>query len=892
MNDLLGANMKALDDVKIDIFILLVEDSLTQARLLKHFLESNQYEVHLSLDGEEAYEWLKSTYVKPDVVLSDIEMPKMNGYDLCKAIRANAELRGIPVILLTSFAEPHNIIRSIDVGANKFLVKPYEKKLLPEVIDELCFNTQRRKEVNQEDGVTLRYAGKDFVITAAKAQLLDLLISSYEDSYYKNTQLQETRNDLEELNEELEEKILERTKDLILKEEQFRTLSENTPNFIVRIDKNFNISYVNDAMEKLFGTSRDRLIGKSIDILDGMVSKFGSCHAIIAEVFKTGNKFRVEIELNIPGKEKVWLDSTSVAEYDKLGEINYVLKVCSDVTEKKKAEEELLKLSQAIEQNQNAIAIVNIDGTIEYVNDAFEVVTGYSKPETVGRKSQEHPSCELPKSEYRNIITQMILGKTYSNEYANQHKSSKEYIENVKYSPIFQADGGVISYIVTKEDITDKKNAEERIHYLANFDSLTGLANKARLEEAIKAAFIWAEQSNKQFAVIVLGLDHFQAINDTLGHHVGDMLLIELGKRFLSLLREEDSVSRFSGDKFIFLMRDVEVADMGNILKKLSKNIALPFDIADMELMVTASIGVSIYPNDGSDTETILKNADVAMYNAKQEGRNCYRFFAQEMQKNSSYDLELSNALYHALKSNQLHVAYQPQVSTHDNRVIGAEALLRWTHPTFGNVPPDKFIHLAEKNGLILEIGEWVMRTAVHQTQRWMEEGLPPMIIAVNISAVQFKQEELQALVEKILEETKLPPHYLEIELTEAVAMKNPQKVYVIMDSLHARGIRMAIDDFGTGYSSLSYLKKFKVYKLKIDQSFIRDIVNNQEDKAIVAAIISMSKSLGLKTIAEGVETKEQFEYLKELGCDEIQGYYFSKPIRAEEFEAFVRARL
>lgn len=261
------------------------------------------------------------------------------------------------------------------------------------------------------------------------------------------------------------------------------------------------------------------------------------------------------------------------------------------------------------------------------------------------------------------------------------------------------------------------------------------------------------------------------------------------------------------------------------------------------------------------------------------------------MQENSSINLQLSNALFHALEEEQLHVVYQPQISLHNDTVIGAEALLRWTHPTLGNIPPDKFIHLAEQNGLILQIGEWVMRSAVKQMQSWIESGLAPMIIAVNLSAVQFRDVHLPELITDILKETKLLPQYLEIELTEAAAMNDPEYACKIMDGLHDCGIRMAIDDFGTGYSSLSYLKRFEVYKLKIDQSFVRDIDTNPEDRAIVKAIIALSKGLGITTIAEGVETVEQLDYLREEGCDEIQGYYYSKPLRVEEFEAFVRER-
>ena len=307
------------------------------------------------------------------------------------------------------------------------------------------------------------------------------------------------------------------------------------------------------------------------------------------------------------------------------------------------------------------------------------------------------------------------------------------------------------------------------------------------------------------------------------------------------------------------------------------------------DLALTASIGIALYPEDGGDLETLCKSADAAMYRAKQEGRQCYRFFTQEMQAHSARNLQLVNALHHALERNQLHIYYQPQVALHDRHIIGAEALLRWQHPELGMVSPAEFIPVAEGSGLILPIGEWVLRCAVRQARAWMDEGFGPLIMAVNLSAVQFRHPDLPELVTRILDEEGLPPEYLELELTESVAMHNPQGVIAVMNNLHERGVRMSIDDFGTGYSSLSYLKKFKVYKLKIDQSFVRDISTDPEDKAIVSAIINLAKSLGLQTIAEGVETEGQLAFLREQGCDEMQGYLFSKPVLARQFEALLK---
>jgi len=439
------------------------------------------------------------------------------------------------------------------------------------------------------------------------------------------------------------------------------------------------------------------------------------------------------------------------------------------------------------------------------------------------------------------------------------------------------------------EDITEQKHTEERIHYLANYDLLTGLPNRTQLNDHLKYALSLAKCGNGHLALMFLDLDHFKDVNDTLGHSIGDALLVELAKRLRQVLRTEDTVTRMGGDEFILLLPGVNAIGAAHVAQKLLDAIAESYLIELYDLALTASIGIALYPEDGVDLETLCKSADAAMYRAKQEGRQCYRFFTQEMQARSARNLQLVNALHHALERNQLHIYYQPQATLRDRHIIGAEALLRWQHPDLGMVSPAEFIPVAESSGLILPIGEWVLKSAVRQAKAWMDEGFGPLIMAVNLSSVQFRHPDLPELVTRILEEESYPPEYLELELTESVAMHNPQGVIAMMNNLHERGVRMSIDDFGTGYSSLSYLKKFKVYKLKIDQSFVRDTSTDPEDKAIVGAIINLAKSLGLRTIAEGVETEGQFAFLREQGCDEMQGYLLSKPVPAQQFEDLLK---
>jgi len=435
----------------------------------------------------------------------------------------------------------------------------------------------------------------------------------------------------------------------------------------------------------------------------------------------------------------------------------------------------------------------------------------------------------------------------------------------------------------------EKKQQENRDHIykLANYDTLTNLANRSLFENYFSKILHLSQRNQQKFSLMFVDLDNFKEINDTLGHSTGDALLVEVAHRFETVLREEDVVARQGGDEFILLFPHTNANDTAQIAQKLLEIIEAPFKYKDQELRTTVSIGIALYPNDGDTLESLARNADTAMYKAKEDGRNRYHFYTQTMHETSLRHLQLSNELHSAIENNELEIYYQPQIDTKNKKLIGAEALLRWKHPKLGFISPDEFIPIAESNALIIPIGEWVLRTATAQIKQWMDQGNEPILIAVNISTLQFRLTNISEIIENILEENALAPEYLELELTERMAMKNPQDVIKTMNLLHSKGIRMSIDDFGTGYSSLSYLKQFKVYKLKIDQSFVRDITVNADDKAIVNAIINMAKGLGLKTIAEGVETMPQLTYLEEQGCDEIQGYYYSKPLPVKAFEEF-----
>ncbi len=479
-------------------------------------------------------------------------------------------------------------------------------------------------------------------------------------------------------------------------------------------------------------------------------------------------------------------------------------------------------------------------------------------------------------------IAAAFLNGTERFEWLHQRKNGSVFPAEVCLTALTLS--GRPRLLATVRDITDRKLAEERVQFLAFYDALTGLPNRTLLQDRLTKALAGARRRKDKVALLFLDLDRFKDINDSLGHSVGDLLLQEVADRLKKWGREQDTVARLGGDEFLITLTHVkDVPDVAVAAERLMDAMTAGFVVQGHSLNVSCSLGISIFPEHGADCQTLIKNADAAMYGAKDSGRNNFQFFAEDMNANAMERLILENGLRLALDKNELFLEYQPQMDIATGRITGLEALLRWQHPDLGLVPPDRFIRIAENSGLIVPIGEWVVRTACRQARKWQNEGLPAVSIAVNVSAVQFRQASFCEFIRKVLHEAGIAPKYLELELTESLLLANADVTLSVLKELKSMGVTLAIDDFGTGYSSFCYLRQFRVSKLKIDRSFIRDVAVKPDDAAITTAIISMAKSLNLKVIAEGVENEAQMSFLRAHQCDEIQGYYFSKPLAVDK---------
>jgi diguanylate cyclase (GGDEF)-like protein/PAS domain S-box-containing protein len=664
---------------------------------------------------------------------------------------------------------------------------------------------------------------------------------------------------------------------------------------IVGVDLKGAITFANPAAVRMTGYSLEALVGRPIDQIvlthagPGLDGHLAADESIPERRIRRGfDKMVVRIDgTSFP------VDSVSNPILERDARVGSVMTL-KDETYRKRAEEEQQKtlslLSATVESTADGMLVVDKDGkeVLLFNNkflDMWHVPASLTQALTQTKDDGPLLAHVMAQCKDSAAFLKKVL-ELY-------HQPDLESFDTLelndgrifeRYTKPQRIGGANVGRVWSFRDITKRKQAEERLNYLASFDPLTGLPNRTLFCDRLSQALERASWHKRSVAVLFLDLDRFKNINDTLGHAFGDLLLKGVSARLTDCVREGDTVARLGGDEFVLILDNLaQEEDTRLIAQKVLSYLSSPFNLEGREFFITTSIGIALYPDDGPDYETLLKSADTAMYRAKEKGKNNYQHYSPALNAKMSERLALENDLRHALEREEFELHYQPMVEPDTGRVIGVEALIRWKRQGISMVPPSEFIPVAEETGLILPIGAWVLRAACAQNRAWQSAGLPPIQVAVNLSGVQFHQHDLVDTISKTLNETGLHPGYLELELTESIIMKSTEVTVATLRELGALGIKISVDDFGTGYSSLSYLKRFPVSTLKIDRTFVRDLTTDQDDQAIVNAIITLAHSLKLKVVAEGVETKEQLEFLQSLHCDQVQGYFFSQPLLANE---------
>ena len=585
----------------------------------------------------------------------------------------------------------------------------------------------------------------------------------------------------------------------------------------------------------------------------------------------------------------VWILGSAQLLYDKNGTAVRMVGTHTDITHEKELQLKYSQQAQMIEQIHDSVISTDLEGTITSCNYGTELLLGYKSAELVGK----HITILYLEEDFE-ILGKNIEAVKQNGDYhttVRLVKKSQEVMDtDLSLSLIKDEKGNIVGLVGYSQDITKRKKAEAELlkqkdilDHQAHHDALTGLANRILFNDRLEQSLKKAKRSNTKIAILFIDLDHFKEINDSLGHAVGDDILKIVTSRLNSAIRNEDSIARLGGDEFVVMIDSLIQGQNASLLaQKILEILAKPITLEGHMLYVSSSIGISIYPDDGVSTDDLLKYADAAMYKAKAEGRNNFQFYSSEMTELAFERVVMEASLRAALKNENFVVHYQAQVDAKENKLVGMEALVRWNHETMGIISPAKFIPLAETTGLVIELDQFVMRTAMRQIVQWYKDGLNPGRLALNLAVKQLQKKDFIEILQSMLRETGCKPEWIELEVTEGKIMHNPEEAIVVLNQISNIGIELAIDDFGTGYSSLSYIKKLPIHKLKIDQSFIRDLPNDIEDAAITKAIISLTQNLNLKVIAEGVETVEQKEFLLKYGCNYIQGYFYSKPVDAD----------
>ena len=771
----------------------------------------------------------------PDLVLMDIVMPDMNGIDATRRIKRHPNAPRVVMLTLHDNAEYRYHAQL--AGADGFIAKSELETGLPAMIDRL-FN----------------YPADDDT-QSPSAALAEQTIA---------------RNTAQESEDRLR---------LALDAGEMGIFDWNLETGIIT-----------------WSQEHAKLFGLRLEQFDGSYAAFARCvhpedlpalEQAVAETRQTRGMYKHKFRVIWPDGTLHWVAGKGRFSYNALGRAVRMTGIVMDISESVHTlldlGEKSARLHAIFNMDPQCIKLLDGNGIIREMNQAGLTLLGLTDPQAVIGKSlldfivpQHHESVKA-------FLNSTLRGNRSSLVFEVFCADGRRHWVESHAAPLDSTTQGENLILSITFDITERKEAEERLSFLAQHDALTGLPNRLLFTDRLQQAMIEAQRHQRLAGVAFLDLDSFKNINDSLGHDIGDVTLVAVAARLREALRPGDTVARLGGDEFAIVLSDIaKVEDTPMIAQRILEIFTEPFQVDGREIFISASLGITLYPIDGSDAETLLRNADTAMYRAKVHGRSTCQFYTAEMTQRANEDMALEGALRHAIQRKELALHYQPIVDLNNGRILGVEALMRWQHPQLGLIPPVRFIPLAEESGLIVPLGAWALREACEQTRAWRNAGFNDLYVAVNLSSRQFREPDLAERIAQILADTGLEGRHLVLELTESMLLTNIENTTRMMQELDTMGVRFAIDDFGTGYSSLSYLKRFPIDVLKIDQSFVRDITTDPDDAAIVRAIITMAHSLGMRVVAEGVETREQLSFLHANSCDAMQGYYFSQPLPAD----------
>jgi diguanylate cyclase (GGDEF)-like protein/PAS domain S-box-containing protein len=814
--------------------VLYVEDSPSQRAVLKAILERKGLEVDAFASADEA--WRNFQEQDYDLVLTDIVLDgAMSGLSFVNQIRRQTSSKGdTPVLALTAFDDKTRRIELFNLGVTDYILKPVaEEELFVRIGSLLAARRQARES------------------EAGQREL--------------------------------------HKQELHLSESRFRTLFGNITEGMALHELvldaagmavDYRILDVNPAYVIHTGLAASEVVGKlATEAYKTAEAPFLNVYAHVAETHEAAD-FEVFFS---PMKKHFRVRAYAMRH-------RQFATVFEDITARKQHEEEIRIMATVFSNSNEAILITDAKNRILTINAAFTQLTGYTQDEVVGHNPRMLSAGKTAPETYREMWSGLERNNAWQGELWDRRKSGEIYPKWLSVSAVRDAAGKAVNYIGSFVDISERKASEERVRHLAHHDPLTDLPNRYSLQERLAQALALVARSGRKLALMLIDLDNFKTINDTLGHPTGDRLLVQVAQRLGEFVRQSDFVARLGGDEFVIVLPDIESpAAAAHVADKLLTAVSAPYYIEGVELRTSPSIGICLYPDDATRSEELIKNADMAMYNAKAQGRGNYQFFTEQMQVAAIMRLAIEADLRVALERDQFELYYQPQLDLRTRRVVGVEALVRWNHPSRGLLSPLEFIPAAEESGLIGRLGDWVLQEACRQLVVWHAGGLGQLRMSVNLSASQFLDPKLPARLAEILGRSGLDARYLDLEITESMSMKSPADTVGVMQALTGQGLTLSIDDFGTGYSSLSYLKLFPISTLKIDRSFVKDIETDPNDADICDVTVLLAHKLGLEVVAEGVETEAQLKYLLSIGCEKIQGYLISKPLPAAVAEQFIR---